>query len=240
MLALRAIVFDLDDTLYPERAYVLSGFQAVATWAEKHLGIPATQGLAELRQLFDDGVRGDTFNRWLESHGLPPDNWVPQMVQIYREHHPYIVPYPEVPGLLQRLRSRYRLGLVTDGHPEVQKRKLAALGLASWFDTLVFSDEWGREAWKPNTRPFEIALERLGIPGPEAIYVADNPLKDFLGARRAGMCTVRIRCPDGLYSHLEPPAPEYAPDFEIKSLDRLEAILSQIGGALDASSYVIS
>lgn len=230
MPALRAIVFDLDDTLYPERAYVLSGFQAVATWAEEHLGIPATQAFAELHQLFDEGVRGDTFNRWLESHGLQPDNWVPQMVQIYREHHPHIEPYPEVPGLLQSLRLRYRLGLVTDGHPEVQKRKLAALGLASWFDTLVFSDEWGREAWKPNSRPFEIALERLGTSGPEAVYVADNPTKDFLGARQVSMWTVRVRRPDGLYSHLEPLSSEHAPDAEIETLDLLEAILAQIGG----------
>ena len=222
---LQAIVFDLDDTLYPERAYVLSGFQAVAAWAEECLGIPVAQGFAELRRLFDDGVRGDTFNRWLESHGFQPDSWVPQMVQIYREHNPHIEPYPEVPELLQRLRPRYRLGLVTDGYAEVQKRKLAALGLTSCFDVLVFSDEWGREAWKPNSRPFEIALQRLGVTGPEAVYVADNPTKDFLGARQAGMWTVRVRRPDGLYSHLEPPSPEHAPDVEIETLSDLETSL---------------
>ena len=74
MPAWQAIVFDLDDTLYPERAYVLSGFRAVAAWAAGELGLPVTQGFAELRRLFDDGVRGDTFNRWLESHGFQPDD----------------------------------------------------------------------------------------------------------------------------------------------------------------------
>ena len=221
----RAIVFDLDDTLYPERVYVLSGFRAVAAWAEVHLGIPATLGIAELRQLFDDGVRGDTFNHWLESHGFQPDVWVPQMVQVYREHNPHIEPYAEVPGLLQHLRAHYRLGLVTDGYTEVQKRKLAALGLTSCFDALVFSDEWGREAWKPNTWPFETVLDRLGVTGPEAIYVADNPTKDFLGARQVGMWTVRVRHPDGLYSHLEPPSPEHAPHVEIETLSDLETTL---------------
>ena len=149
----RAIVFDLDDTLYPERAYVLSGFRAVAAWAEEeeHVGIPQHQSFDELRRLFDEGIRGDTFNRWLESHGLKPDDWVPQMVRVYRKHNPHIAPYPEVPGLLQRLRQCYRLGLVSDGYAEVQKRKLGALGLTSCFDVLVFSDEWGREAWKPNS-----------------------------------------------------------------------------------------
>lgn len=230
MPALRAIIFDLDDTLYPERAYVLSGFQAVAAWAEEHLGIPATQAFAELRQLFDEGVRGNTFNRWLANHGFQPDEWVHQMVQAYRKHDPHIEPYPEVPKLLKHLRLRYRLGLLTDGYTEVQKRKLAALGLTSHFDVLVFSNEWGREAWKPSSRPFEIALERLGIPGPEAVYVADNPAKDFLGARQVGMWTVRVRRPDGLYSHLEPLSSEHAPDTEIETLDLLEAIVAQIGG----------
>jgi len=229
MPVLQAIVFDMDDTLYPERDYVLSGFRAVATWAEERLGIPADQSFTELRWLFEDGVRGDTFNRWLESHGFQPDEWVPQMVQAYREHNPHIEPYPEVPELLQRLRPRYHLGLVTDGYAEVQKRKLTALGLTSCFDVLVFSDEWGREAWKPNSRPFEIALERLGVPGPEAVYVADNPCKDFLGAREVGMWTVRVRRPDGLYSHLEPSSSEHAPDVEIETLDRLETILVRIG-----------
>ncbi len=66
MPALRAVVFDLDDTLYPERAYVLSGFHAVAAWAEEQLKIPRRLGFAELRQLFEDGVRGNT------SHPDPP------------------------------------------------------------------------------------------------------------------------------------------------------------------------
>ncbi|MBM4429703.1 MAG: HAD family hydrolase [Chloroflexi bacterium] len=225
MTALPAVVFDLDDTLYPERAYVLSGFRAVAAWVEKHLGIPANQGFAELCQLFNDGVRGNTFNCWLENHGLSSDSWVPQMVRIYQEHNPHITPYPEVPDLLQRLRSRYRLGLVSDGYAQVQKRKLAALGLTDYFNVLVFSDEWGREAWKPNPRPFEVVLEELGVTGSEAVYVADNPTKDFLGARQVGMWTVRIRYPEGLYSHLEPPSAEHAPNAEIETLSGLETAL---------------
>ena len=225
MPALRAVVFDLDDTLYPERSFVLSGFRAVAMWAEEHLGISADQALTELYQLFEGGIRGNTFNRWLESHGLKNEDWVPQMVQVYREHEPHIEPYPEVPVLLRRLRLHYRLGLVSDGYAKVQRRKLTALGLASCFDVLIFSDEWGREAWKPNSKPFEIALERLKVTGSEAIYVADNPTKDFLGARQVGMWTVRVRRPDGLYSHLEPPSSEHAPDIEIETLDRLEVVL---------------
>lgn len=223
---LQAIVFDLDDTLYPEHTFVLSGFRAVAAWTEERLGMPANQSFAELQNLFHEGVRGNTFDRWLESHGFNPNGLVPQMVRAYREHDPYIEPYPEVPALLQRLGQQYRLGLVSDGHLGVQQRKLAALNLRTYFDAVIFSDEWGRDAWKPSTKPFEVVLARLNLEGTEAVYVADNPSKDFLGARQLGMQTVRIRRPDGLYTHLEPPTPEHAPDAEIKTLEDLDLQLS--------------
>jgi len=223
--ALQALIFDLDDTLYPERAYVMSGFWAVSVWAEKHLGIPQKQGFEELCRLFDSGFHGNTFDHWLKTHGFDPTAWVPQLVQVYRTHIPTIAPYPEVPILLQRLRSRYRIGLVSDGYLEVQRRKLTALGLACYFDVIVFSDELGRDAWKPSPRPFQIVIGKLGLTGPEAVYIADNPDKDFIGARQMGMWTVRIRRPDGFYSHLEPPSPEYAPDYTIESLTRLKEVL---------------
>lgn len=228
MTKLQAVVFDLDDTLYPEETYVISGFRAVAAWAKQSLGVSADVSFAEFCQLFDQGVRGDTFNRWLKNHGLESKAWVPQMVHVYREHNPQIAPYSEVPRLLQRLHRCYRLGLISDGPLKVQRKKLSSLNLASHFDAVVFSDESGPEAWKPDIWPFKTILTRLRVTGPEAVYVADNPVKDFLGARRVGMRTVRIRSPEGLYSQLEPSSAEEAPDFETEKLDALEAILAQI------------
>jgi putative hydrolase of the HAD superfamily len=228
MPALRAVVFDLDDTLYPERSYVLSGFRAVAAWAEVHLGIPQLAGAAALQRLFEEGIRGNTFNLWLESRGLTAEKWVPHLVQIYRDHLPQITPYPEIVELLPRLRSRYRLGLVTDGYLQVQRQKFSALGLDHYFDSVIFSDELGSDAWKPSPRAFMDVLERLDVAGEEAVYVADNPKKDFLGARRAGMRTVRIRRSDGLYCALEPSSDEHKPTVEIKELICLETTLLSI------------
>jgi putative hydrolase of the HAD superfamily len=221
----RAIVFDLDDTLYPERDYVLSGFRAVAAWAEDHLRIPAGQGFVELKNLFDEGVRGDTFNRWLVAHHFPMDDLVSQLVRVYRDHEPVLKPFAAVPELLSSWRGTYQLGLLSDGYLAVQQRKLAALGLGPYFDAVVFSDEWGRDAWKPSSRPFEMVLQRLGVAGFQTVYVGDNPLKDFLGARQVGIWTVRVRHPQGLYAHLEPPSPNHAPEVEINDLSGLEKIL---------------
>jgi putative hydrolase of the HAD superfamily len=226
----QALVFDLDDTLYPERQYVLGGFRAVAAWAERHLGIPSAQGYAELASLFEGGVRGDTFDRWLAARALSPEPLAARLVEVYRDHEPALECFPGVVEVLGSLRERYRVGLLSDGHLGVQRRKLAALRLAGYFDAIVFSDEWGRSAWKPSPRPFEIVLQRLGVEGPRGIYVADNPAKDFLGARRCGMGTIRVRRAGGEYASLDAPSLEHAPDRTIADLSMLEAAVASIPG----------
>jgi len=221
----QAVVFDLDDTLYPERDFVLSGFRAVAQWAETHLGIGAEHGYRQLCSLYTAGIRGDTFNRWLHAQGMSAPNLPQQLVKVYREHTPSLTPFRGVLDVLSRLRSGHRLGLVSDGYIDVQRRKLAALGLETQFDAVVFSDYWGREAWKPSTRPFEEVLRRLGVAACFAVYVADNPIKDFVGARGAGMSSVWTRHPDGEYAQLVPPTPQHAPDYTIGSFAEFENLL---------------
>ncbi len=225
MRKLRAIVFDLDDTLYPEIECVRSGFRSVAAWIEHKFDIWEQRAFEEIQLLFEGGSRGDTFDRWLVSRGFPPDEWVSQMVHIYRDHQPRISPFPEARELLQRLGNCYRLGLVSDGNVDVQQRKLTALGLASFFDVVAFSDDWGRQARKPSPKPLKHALSVLGTTGREALYVADNPLKDFLAARRAEMWAVRVRWPRTLYVNLEPPSEEYEPHAEINNLKELDNLL---------------
>jgi putative hydrolase of the HAD superfamily len=232
MPTLRAVVFDLDDTLYPERSYVLSGFRAVAAWAEGQLGIPYSTGFAVLHDLFASGVRGNTFNRWLEHFGRDSTTErISQLVHVYREHQPDISPYSDVAELLPRLRARYRLGLVSDGYLAVQRNKWTSLCLSAYFDGVVFSDELGPQAWKPSPQPFTTVLLKFSIVGKDAVYVADNPRKDFLGAKQVGMRTIRVRRVEGLYHAEEPPSPAHAPEVEIQNLTQLENVLSQIGGS---------
>ncbi len=224
----QAVIFDLDDTLYPERDYVFSGFRAVALWAKKELGLPAESSFVELRRLFETGVRGNTFDRFLASHGLYTDRHVDAMVQTYRQHEPQISLDDGTRSLLERLSLRCPLGLITDGYLDVQRRKVAALALDGFFHTIVYSDALGRDAWKPSPKPFQIALGRLSVDAASAVYVGDNPIKDFRGARRVGMATIRVRRPDGLHRYREPNLAEDAPDVEIDSLGRLPGLLGRM------------
>jgi putative hydrolase of the HAD superfamily len=226
---MNAAIFDLDDTLYPERQYVLSGFRAVAEWASRNFDIPLATGLRELETLFHDGVRGNTFDRWLQAHGIGGNESVAELVRVYRSHIPVITLYPDVHPVLEQMRSQnWRLGLVSDGYADVQRRKIEALHLYDLFDAVVLSDDFGREAWKPSPRPFLAALARLAADPVHAVYVADNPSKDFIGARSIGMATIRIRRSDALYCHLEPQTSGYAADMEIAGLGVLQTALCSL------------
>jgi putative hydrolase of the HAD superfamily len=220
----RAVIFDLDDTLFSEREYVLSGFRAIANWSATNLNVDQTEAYAALKAMFDAGVRGDTFDRWLVSLGQSTD-LVPKLLHVYREHLPTLSLFPGVGRLLSSLKSRYRLGLVTDGYLGVQKAKFSSLRLGPYFDATVFSDEWGRDAWKPSTRPFLEISRRLSVPADQAVYVADNPLKDFLGARSVGMLTVRTRHCAGDYARLEAPSPRHDADLTVSTIEELGTLL---------------
>ena len=230
MSKLEAVVFDLDDTLYPERSYVLSGFSAVADWAERTLAIPRATVLADLRAYFDSGVRGDTFDRWLSARGLSRESHLASLVETYRSHRPDIAPYPEIPTLLDRLRRRFRLGLITEGYRAVQEMKLKALGLQDYFECCVITDMADRARWKPHTHAYRVLLEQLDVPATHAVYIGDNPRKDFAGARSLGMRTVRLRLPHGLNAQVESPTPEQEPDLELTDLDPLEPLLHRWHG----------
>ena len=226
----RAVVLDLDDTLYPEAAYVRSGFRAVAARASRTLGLPPDEVEAELIALFERGVRGDTFDRWLAARGLGDKDAVGDLVAAYRGHAPEIAPFPDASPLLRRLHGEdCAIGLLSDGDPAVQGRKLDALGLRNAFDAVVVTGALGPDAGKPSPLGYAEVLRRLGDVTPrEAVYVSDNPAKDFLGARRAGMRSVRVRRPEGIYAQLEPATAAHAPDAEVTRLGQVPRALEQL------------
>ena len=120
----------------------------------------------------------------------------------FRSHEPNIGLSPEVPEVLEALRERsVALGIVTDGHGDVQRRKIASLGVPRLVDVIVVSDDFGREAWEAlYPYPMLRCLRELGVPTGSATFVGDHPDRDVLGARNAGIRCVRIRRPEGYFS----------------------------------------
>lgn len=201
-----AIVFDLDDTLYPERSYNLSGFSAVGAYVLGHHGIDGFgQACVELYQ---SGARGDIFDQASQRLGvaLPME----ALVAAYRDHAPHIDLFDDARDALRKLKGRHPLGLLTDGYAGVQRRKIAALGIEPLFDSIVVSDELGRDAWKPSPKPYERTMAQLAGQADRFVYIADNPAKDFVTARALGWDTVMVKRPTAV--HRAEPQPGHEAD----------------------------
>jgi carbamoyl-phosphate synthase large subunit len=193
----RLLILDLDDTLYPEADFVRSGHRAVAdaVWRDHQIDIEP-----ELRRRFAAGQRGDTLTAALRALDVAftPGYVERVLVPAYREHTPRIVPHVDARPVLTVLRARgHVLALLSDGWAAVQRGKLAALGLGDLFAAVMFTDELGCDAWKPSARGFEALLQQLGIAARDAVYIADNPAKDFIAPHRLAMHSIRIMRPGG-------------------------------------------
>lgn len=186
------VVFDLDDTLYLERDFVLSGFAAADRWLQDEEGVT---GFAECAgRLFAGGLRGRVFDAALaELRVAATPVMIERLVAAYREHEPVLsLPADSIAALAWAARG-FRLGLITDGFAAVQRRKIRALGLEEHIPCRIVTDELGREFWKPSPEPYRRVMQHF--PGSAAgfLYVGDNPRKDFLAARALGWRTVRIQ-----------------------------------------------
>jgi putative hydrolase of the HAD superfamily len=191
----RAIVFDLDDTLYPRGRFVRSGFAAVATFVEQQFGIPASQALTTLLKA-GPSQPGAEFQTLCEAIGLP-DDALPKLVHVFRTHTPALWLFHDVEVTLRELRANgWRLAILTNGLPDVQAAKIDALGLGSLVDHVVFAAEHA-EGGKPHADAFHAVLARLDLPADRCVMVGDDVECDVRGARAAGMYAIRIRRDDG-------------------------------------------
>jgi putative hydrolase of the HAD superfamily len=102
----------------------------------------------------------------------------------------------------------------------VQWRKIISLGLDKRVDKIIVTDDLGRDFWKPNKHFFEEMLKHFALLGEEAVYVGDNPIKDFIGAREAGYKTIRIVRDLGDYMKLQADR-NYEADYKIDDLRKL-------------------
>lgn len=184
------LVFDLDDTLYDERAYVMSGFAAVAGMLRRRLGWPEASSVAFMKRELTAQGRGAIFDRLLEKHGVPSRALVRACIKTYRDHTPTIRLYPAAERLLRQLDGP--LYLVTDGHKIAQQRKVEALGLDRRFRKCFITHRYGVKNAKPSVHCFALiaTLEQCGWA--DIAYIGDDPAKDFVNLSPLGVHTVRV------------------------------------------------
>lgn len=227
-MKVKAVIFDLDDTLYPERDYVKSGFFAVAADIERRFGV---HGAADkMLELFDK-ERADVYGRTFDAFGIDRDDaLIKGFVEIYRKHKPNIQLDDATRGVLTKLKARgCKLGIITDGEPNRQREKISALGLDKLVDDIIVTDELGGEAYrKPNPKAFELMLDKLCVAAEEAAYVGDNPKKDFAVKKYLPIKTVRLNS-GGLYDDCDF-ADGIMPDRTVKTITEIPTALGDDNG----------
>jgi putative hydrolase of the HAD superfamily len=220
------LVFDLDDTLYPERQFALSGFEAAGRWAAAELGL---EGLAaDMTRLLDDGHLGQLFRMAL-AEKMPehsPEH-LAALLEAYRDHEPELALFEDAGWALSHFAGQARLGLITDGTHRVQAKKVAALGIAPHFREIVFTDALGGRAYsKPHPKSYELVEAALAEEGHRLVYIGDNPAKDFIVPNARGWTSIMVHRPEHRRIHAGAQvAAGGAPHHTIASLTELPAVL---------------
>ncbi|MGZ6307968.1 MAG: HAD family hydrolase [Ktedonobacterales bacterium] len=214
-----------------------AGSQARRLWREsatyaycKAIGISAYEGLwggfagddPNLRVLraWVGDYRRETWLRALDAHGVVDAALAGELAEKFQqERRARQITYSDVVPVLEQLRRTHRLALVTNGAPDLQREKIAASGLARYFEAIVVSGELG--IGKPEPRIFTRALELVGARPEAALMVGDKLWRDVLGAQRVGMRGIWINRMDrGI-----PEGTEVVPDGTIMELGELAPFL---------------
>ena len=262
-MAIRALLFDLDDTLAVDEAVSHETFAHTAAVASSRFGVePATfahDAMTIARQLWGEGecrpfcrsIGISAFEcLWGEFTGETPElKALRAWSQSYRREvfskalSAQREDFPSEAGevlagefaatrrarqrlltgardLMATLSATHSLALLTNGAPDLQREKIAASGLESFFKAIAVSGEHG--IGKPRPEIFHRLLSELGVSADEAVMVGNSLERDIAGARNAGIRSIWIRVP-GSEEHAE-----VTPDHTITSLSEIPSILDQL------------
>jgi putative hydrolase of the HAD superfamily len=220
----RCLVFDLDDTLYLERLYALSGFGAVDRYLNESRKVAGFYSIAE--EVFEQGARGDIFNVTLRRLGIEDESsLITDLVGQYRCHEPDIALLDDAHWALENFSGSAEMALLTDGFADAQRRKINALDISKYFKKIVVTDELGRDFWKPCIASYRIIEEYFEVNGSQCVYVADNPKKDFVAPNKLGWDSVRIIRDQGEYRNACGDSPAFDAKATISTLRDLPEVL---------------
>ncbi len=227
MTDIKAVLFDLDDTLFDRRKaqyellhIILKEFPLLFHERDEKTVLSAFLKSDEIAtQEFNSGIsiaysRTRRFRRFLEILRLDTD-FSRAVEDSYLKAYPSInTAVSGVPAVIKKLAEQFQLCIISNGSPDVQYHKLENLGIIPLLSCVVLSEEVGVK--KPDTAIFYKATDILNKDPHECLYIGDSYENDILGAWQAGMKTCWIN-PDCLV--LSPS--DIKPDFQISTLDEI-------------------
>ena len=197
----RAIVFDLDHTLFDRYATIRASFTAF--YEHYRDKIPQDLSYGDFVEKLIEIEKYHIYYDWVavvkecaNAGIMAPmtDEEAKEVVRfVVNECWPLAaVQFPFAISTLHKLKEMgYKIGLITNGGHDPQTLKIKMLGLENIFDEIVISGDVGVS--KPDPKPFTTFAEKIGIDPKEMMYVGDHPLNDVEGSRRVGYTPVWVK-----------------------------------------------
>ena len=195
---IKAVIFDIDNTLYSFDKAHEPAMEALRAYAREHLGLEPEQLAREITLAAEDVKRrldadcAALHNRtlriqvMLERNRLPLNHAAPMGELYWDTLLRHAEPSPGSLTCLTKLKEQgYILGIGTDMTIEYQLKKLIRLQMLPYFDFLVCSEEVNAE--KPGKKLFLTCAQKAGVSPEECLFIGDNLKKDVFGAKNAGM-----------------------------------------------------
>lgn len=195
-MMIKAVFFDIDDTLYDTSGFAeLARKAALRTMIDAGLPLSNQEAYLLLREIITE--KGSNYDKHFNV----------LTKRVFGEEKPHLIAlgmitYHNVKFALLRLfpdtmstliylkKNNYQLGVISNGLTIKQWEKLIRLGLYHFFDDVVTSQEAGFE--KPDSKIFQLALDRLGCQANKSVMVGNKFSEDILGATNAGMSAILV------------------------------------------------
>jgi putative hydrolase of the HAD superfamily len=243
----QAVFFDLDDTLLDDdRCWRVAVSLTCTELALRHPSVErvtletsylensprlwATFGSAPRTASGSSAAHDLRLAVWetvLDACGVEAPGLAGEAVEGYERHRrETYVCFADVRPVIQRLRERVRVAVITNGPSEGQREKLDLTGLTSLLDLVVVSGDLG--VGKPDAAIFRFALDHLGLDPAYVWHVGDSLVNDVGGARNAGLGSVWLNRRRPHPTSWGTPAPTEdtpSPDHEIATLTELVELL---------------
>ncbi|HEU4844963.1 MAG TPA: HAD family hydrolase [Burkholderiaceae bacterium] len=226
----QALLFDLDDTLWPIGPVIAQAELSWHAWLAEYAPRVASQFtiaalrerrmalLAQRPELIVDLARLRRVGLE-EAFALAGEDarHIDGAIRHFLDARNAVTPYDDVLPALARLRTRLRLGTITNGNADLE-----AIGLAHHFEATLAAPQFG--CAKPDPAIFLAGCAALGVAPEAAVYVGDDLRLDVAGAQQAGLRAVWLNR-SGSDAHLEL---GITPDAICATLDELETWLHQL------------
>lgn len=227
---IKAFIFDLDDTLYPQKEYTRQCLLATSDYISKISRVEIDAIEKHLNCILDEkGIEYKyIFNDLFENIGFDGTPHLKEILELFRACQPKLELYENALEVLNCLKNNYRLALLTDGYEKIQHYKVQELELNDFFEEILVTYTLGEENRKPSPLPYQKLLDIMQLNAEECIYVGNDPKRDFIACKKLGMKSIRINQGDYKNLFLDK---EYEADFCIDDIINLAETIKEQSGA---------